>query len=136
MTENSRRVKLCALALFVIALGLSSRRHQFWPAPVKEYAGDALYAVLIYVLALVARPGLKPQTAWTVSFLVCFFVEFSQAIHWAWLDELRSHRLIALVLGRGFVWFDLFLYVVGATGASLAHFCVRCGLRVGQARDL
>ena len=105
----------------MIALGLSSRRHEFWPGFFKEYGGDALYAVLIYLLALLVNPALKPKLAWTFAVCVCFTIELSQAIHWPWLDELRSHRLIALVLGQGFVWSDFAMYTIGASLTYLLH---------------
>lgn len=116
-----KRVLLCSLITIVIALGLSSRRHEFWPGIFKEYGGDALYAVLIYLLTLVVVPTLRPHRTGLFAVSLCFVIEFSQAVHWPWLDQLRSHRLVALVLGQGFVWSDLVMYTIGASVAYLAH---------------
>jgi hypothetical protein len=56
---------------------------------------------------------------------VCLLVEVSQLSSADWLVGLRSTRLGALVLGRGFVWSDLLCYAAGALSAGLGDFALR-----------
>ena len=47
-------------------------------------------------------------------------IEISQLIQTPWLQELRQIKLIALVIGHGFLWSDLLCYAVGiGFGVSL-----------------
>lgn len=46
--------------------------------------------------------------------VICLgLIELSQLYHTPWLDGLRSNRVGALALGRGFLWSDLACYAVG-----------------------
>jgi len=103
-------------AAATIALGLASRRPGA-PAFVVAYVGDALYAVLIYWLVAFVRPSLTTRTRAAIAWGVCALIEASQAVHPEWLDALRAHRLVALVLGRGFLWSDLLCYAAGVLTA-------------------
>ena len=47
-------------------------------------------------------------------FGVAVLVELSQLWKPAWLEELRQNDLVALALGRGWVWGDLVRYAIGA----------------------
>jgi hypothetical protein len=101
----------------VVALGLASRLPGA-PAFVVAYVGDALYAVLIYALVGLVAPAVNVGRAAMLALGICWAIEASQAWHPAWLDALRAHRAVALVLGRGFVWSDLACYAVGVAAAA------------------
>ena len=100
-------------ALATIALGLFSRRPG-WPEWVYLYVGDALYATMALFWAGSLFPKVPPRRLALASLTTCWLIEFSQAWHPLWLDDLRENRLVALVLGRGFVASDLLCYCVGA----------------------
>lgn len=106
------RWSLLAAGCVTIALGLASRTAGS-PPFVVAYVGDALYAVLIYWMLRFAWPRAPLPRLGAAAWGVCAVIEASQAWHPAWLDTLRAHRLVALVLGRGFVWSDLGCYAVG-----------------------
>ena len=106
------RVRYLLAAPAVFALGLASRLPAA-PELIRTWAGDPLYAVLIYVLVRFLAPGSHLLGSALVAWLTCVAVEVSQLWHPAWLDAVRATRLGALVLGRGFLWSDLAAYAVG-----------------------
>lgn len=115
------RWRYALLMLVVVGLGLASRSPQIpWPSFIAAYAGDTLWALLVFLgLGL-----LFPQTATCPRALVAaafsLFIELSQLYHVPWLDALRQQRLAALVLGQGFLWSDLICYALGiAIGTGL-----------------
>ena len=99
----------------VIAAGLASRssRAAFLPAFVTDYAGDTLWALMVFLgLGLVfsnARTGVLAGAALGIA----FGVEFSQLWEADWLNQIRATRAGALVLGKGWVATDLLCYAVG-----------------------
>ena len=105
---------LCA-ALGVLLLGLLTRpaRH-FLPGVVTGNLGDALYALLVYLLIALAFPRLPPLRVSAGAFLFCALVETSQLYQAGWINVVRHTTLGDLVLGYGFSWGDLFAYLAGA----------------------
>lgn len=102
--------------LLVVALGLGSRTAEaraHLPRFLTAYAGDTLWASLVYLGLVFLRPRLGPARAAAVALTVSGLVELSQLWHPPWLDALRAHRAVALVLGRGFLASDLVCYAVG-----------------------
>ena len=108
-----------ALAL-VIAAGLLSRASHTGLILIDKYLGDALYAIMIYLLL----PGQFParKAAWAMVFMAvleCFQItgipaEMTQ----------NSHILVRLagrLLGTTFAWYDLAAYAVGIASAGLAE---------------
>ena len=119
---------LYALLIFaVILLGLTSRAHiiqPYLPPFIAEYAGDTLWALLVFL----GFGFLWPQlSTWRVAAMACAFsilIEISQLYHAPWIDALRHTRLGGLVLGFGFLWSDLACYAIGvACGAAGEWLC-------------
>ncbi|WPD24149.1 MAG: DUF2809 domain-containing protein [Candidatus Electrothrix scaldis] len=102
----------------LIALGLPARlAPQYLPNWYVTYAGDFLWAMLVYFLyALLFR--LSTQFAFVIALVTAYLVEISQLFHPAWLDYLRSIRLLGFVLGFGFLWSDLVAYTLGISLAA------------------
>jgi hypothetical protein len=46
-------------------------------------------------------------------------IEFSQLIHWQWLDAFRQTTMGALLLGRTFSWWDIVAYWAGILCAGV-----------------
>lgn len=116
-----QRLLLLPWMVLVLALGLGSRSPTVAthvPRFLTTYAGDTLWASLLYLCLLFAWPRLpvRRAAAWTLGLSV--LVELSQLIHTPWLDALRANRFVALVLGRGFVASDLVCYAVGVALAA------------------
>jgi len=108
------------LMLLVVALGLGSRSALAAPLPrvLTAYAGDTLWASLVYLGLVFLMPRVPVHLAAAGALGLSFLVEFSQLWHPPWLDALRASRLGALVLGRGFLASDLLCYAVGVALAA------------------
>ncbi|HEX2218433.1 MAG TPA: DUF2809 domain-containing protein [Gemmatimonadales bacterium] len=111
------------LTLLVVALGLASRRYRAGlPAFIGAYAGDALWAAMVFLLAATVWAHAQPRVLAVGALAFSFGVELSQLHRAPWLDALRATRAGALVLGQGFLWSDLLCYTAGvgiAAGADL-----------------
>ncbi|MER7708628.1 DUF2809 domain-containing protein [Kitasatospora sp. NPDC097605] len=93
-----------------------------------KYAGDALYTVLLYALAVLVAPRLRPWAAAAWATGLSWAVELGQLTGVP--DDLaRRSTLARLVLGSTFNPPDLFWYPVGAVLAALAHLGARAAGR-------
>ncbi len=125
------RVVCAALTMAIVVLGLGSRRYASQlPAFVATYAGDTLWAAMVYFLAAMLAPGAPVRRLATMALATSVAVEVSQLAHAPWLDALRATRLGALVLGQGFLWSDLVCYAVGVCLAALLDVRVTGAARV------
>ena len=120
--DRGPRSRLLAfvLLLLTIGLGLASRRYRGeLPEFIGAYAGDALWATMVYWLASIALPRARIATLAAIAYGVSFAVELSQLHHAPWIDAIRATRLGALALGHGFLWSDLVCYAVGVGVAAM-----------------
>jgi hypothetical protein len=137
--SERRRTRLAAAvaALVTMSVGLGLRAGA--SGDVAKYGGDALYALLLFALAMVAAPRLTPLAAGGIALAVSWGVEFLQ------LSELpaalsRHSTAARLVLGSTFNAPDLFWYAVGAAvgwfvaGVRAAHGRAECGVRPSEGR--
>lgn len=116
------RAKYGSLLLAVILLGLASRAYSPpFPTFVRDYVGDALWALAAYLTAALLFPRLPMRWVAVTAGLFSLAVELSQLYHAAWIDRLRQIRFAALVLGHGFLWSDLVCYGVGVSVGALAE---------------
>ncbi len=118
-SASRSRLVTAALLLLTIALGLASRR--FAPALphfIAAYAGDALWAAMVFWIAAFVRPRANTRTLAAVALGVSFAVELSQLYQARWVNEIRDTRLGALALGHGFLWSDLVCYAAGVAAAA------------------
>lgn len=119
-TPPRSRLFTVVLLATTIALGLASRRYgDQLPPFIAAYAGDALWATMIYWLAATALPRARTTTLAALAYGVSLTVELSQLYHASWIDSIRATRLGALALGHGFLWSDLLFYAVGVALALL-----------------
>lgn len=111
----SRRPALGLAALVTIALGLGVRA--VGDGIASAVGGDALYAVLVYVVVALVAPRARPLVVAAVAWGVCAAVElaqlagFSAAVVGAW-EPARW------VLGTTFHGPDLVVYAAGAVIAG------------------
>lgn len=124
--RRSRTVHLL-LAAATIAAGLASRRFGgALPGFVGAYAGDVLWAAMVYLLIAAGWPGASTHRVAVAAGLVSLTVELGQLYHAPWIDAIRRTRMGGLVLGFGFLWSDLACYAAGIALAAaldrlLAH---------------
>lgn len=108
------RLRVALLACLTIALGLASRRFgEFLPSFIARYAGDALWATLIFWCLALLRPRAGARSLAVGALGIAVAVEVTQLYHAPWIDAVRATRLGALVLGHGFLWSDLACYGIG-----------------------
>ena len=112
-TRRNRPVYLAAIALAVV-LGLASRRYaSALPELIARYAGDTLWAVMVFgLIGLIAVEWSTTRVAAT-ALVVSYVIEASQLYHALWIDGIRDTRPGGLVLGYGFLWTDIICYTVG-----------------------
>lgn len=118
-TESSSRLirtrfVYIIVATVVVIAGLASRRYrQQLPAFLAEYAGDTLWALMLFLLVSTLLAGRPVLARAAISLTLAFLVEISQLYHAPWIDSIRQTTLGGLVLGFGFLWTDLICYAVG-----------------------
>ncbi len=114
------RATYIRVLLLTIAMGLGSRRFgAMLPTLVAKYAGDVLWATMVFWLLAIAWPGAARLRLGAAALTVAWAVECSQLYRAPWLDALRATAIGALVLGQGFLWSDLLCYGVGVALAVL-----------------
>ena len=115
-----------ACAMVVLILGLASRRYgSYLPPFIATYAGDTLWALLVFLGGSALMPGLRLSYRAGMAVAFAFFIEVSQRYHAPWIDALRDTTLGGLVLGFGFLWSDLLCYGAGIGIGVAAVWAVR-----------
>jgi len=109
--RRSRAIYLLAI-LVVIPLGLASRRYAL-PAFIVSYAGDTLWATMVYLIAAMVWNKARMRHLALGALVFAFAIELLQLYHAPWIEKIRYTRFGALVLGYGFLWSDFVCYTVG-----------------------
>lgn len=112
---NRKRIIYSFLILFVVACGLASRSSlaTFFPGFFSSYAGDTLWALMVYLLIGWLLPRMAPGKVALAALAFAFSIELSQLYQDDWINHIRANPLAALVLGSGFLWSDLACYTAG-----------------------
>lgn len=114
MTYKRNRLLYGVMILIVIVLGLFSRKMAYAiPDFLNTYLGDALWALMIYILFGFIFRDMKIKTVALIGVSFCYFIELTQLYHANWIDIIRKTTLGGLVLGYGFLWSDLLAYSIG-----------------------
>ncbi len=109
-------------AIVVVFAGLASRRYrEQLPAFLAEYAGDTLWALMVFLLVGTLLAGRPIHVRAAISLALAFLVEISQLYHAPLIDSIRQTTLGGLVLGFGFLWTDLVCYSIGIAAGSLTE---------------
>lgn len=113
--RSRSRIKLIFILLLIIAAGLFSRSDNASVLPqfLQDYAGDALWAIALYLFLAFISPGAGAKELCFLALVISFAIEFSQLYQADWINAVRSTRPGGLVLGYGFNWSDLLCYSSG-----------------------
>ncbi|WP_223628529.1 DUF2809 domain-containing protein [Microbacterium sp. EST19A] len=116
-----RRVAVAVLAAVTVGLGLLF--HRSVGGTIGDIAGDALYAVLIYLLVVLVAPGAPRPVVAVIAFAVCTGVELLQltALPREWAAVFPP---IEIVLGSGFDPRDIVVYAAAVAAASVVDIAV------------
>jgi hypothetical protein len=109
-----------AIAVVTLAVGLVWRFVPMgMPLPIYKYGGSVLWAAMIYWLAAVVAPRVRPVRLAVVAGLVATAVELFKLVHAPGLDAFRLTFAGKVVLGRFFFWSDFVAYYVAIAMASV-----------------
>src|SRR5690349_9398275 len=121
LPRSRRRGIYVGWLVLVIVAGLGSRWKAIGLPPfVAKYAGDAFWAMMVFVALGILLP--RPSTITNMMLAAAFSsaVEFSQLYHAPWIDAIRRTTPGHLVLGDTFAWGDIAAYFVGiAVGGAM-----------------
>ncbi len=118
-TNHKLRIIYLLACLLTVALGLASRRFGYaLPDFVAGYAGDTLWAAMVYWGIGLLFPASRLRTRMAGALLFSYAIEVSQLYQADWINAIRATTLGALVLGHGFLWSDLICYTVGVCVAA------------------
>lgn len=112
--------KLCYFIIFIssLLLGLFIRSltsHFHWL--VNLMLGDIVWAFMVYYFIRLLFTKISPLKTLFVGVLFSFIIEFSQLIQNDFMNYLRTFKVIALIIGYGFLWNDLLSYSIGIGSA-------------------
>ena len=111
---KNKRLKYLLLTLFVVMLGLFSRKMSACTLDfVKLYLGDVLWAMMVYFGCRFLFVNVRKRVACVLALVFSYLIEISQLYRAPWIDAIRATTLGALVLGFGFLWSDIACYTVG-----------------------
>ncbi|MFT4550494.1 MAG: hypothetical protein ACI8XO_000680 [Verrucomicrobiales bacterium] len=120
--DRRRRLWIAATCLVVVVIGLASRSRVIpMPAFFVKYAGDTLWAVLVFLLLAFLRPRFDVLRLAGGALVIAFGVELLQLYQAPWLNSIRDTLPGRLVLGQGFLFSDLILYMVGIGSAAILY---------------
>ncbi len=114
--KSARRYTFIYLCLIVIALGVISRILRFENAIFDKYLGDALYAILFYLLISMLVSELRAIRKATIVFMLMMTLELFQLTRIPMAlsqNENVLARIAAMLLGTVFSWLDILAYLVG-----------------------
>lgn len=101
------------IIIYTILVGILSRKINGIPL----FVGDILYAVLIYFGLRFVFIRIKTYKTFLLSLFFCFGIEVLQLVQIDWLIAIRKTTLGHYILGEGFLWLDLFCYMIGTLTA-------------------
>ena len=119
------KLRFCYLALWVliVILGLGSRTYgDYLPSFVATYAGDTIWAAMVYWGISFLFPLTRLLRRVTIALLFSYCIEVSQLYQSDWINAIRGTTLGALILGHGFLWSDMLCYTIGVGLAALTDF--------------
>lgn len=122
MTVRSRRRRLLIAGVLVVATGLAV--HLIGSGPVADFSGDALYAVMIYLVLAAVFARAHSWVIGAAAVAACTLIELFQltGLPGSWAEAFWPVRL---ALGAGFDARDLVAYAVGAAAATLCDLALR-----------
>jgi len=123
---KNKRVIYLLITVIIIFLGLASRKlGEYLPGFVAEYAGDTLWAAMVYYGLRFLFPATNILKTMIFALLFSYAIEISQLYQAEWINNIRNTTIGALVLGHGFLWSDLVCYTAGIGISAIADFAFR-----------
>ena len=108
-----KRLTYFLIAIFVMGVGLASRKFSTSGSFVYDHLGDAIWAGMIYFGFRMILVDFEAKKSLISAFIFSYLIEISQLYQADWINEIRHTLLGGLVLGFGFLWSDLVMYAIG-----------------------
>lgn len=110
--KSKKRFIYITVILVTIASGLFVRsKKAYFPDLINLYAGDALYAFMMYYVACALFLKKSIVFRGMVSLFICYSIELSQLYQADWLNAIRQTLPGKLILGSGFLYSDLVAFL-------------------------
>ncbi|KQP31757.1 hypothetical protein ASF49_10005 [Methylobacterium sp. Leaf104] len=118
--QNTRRLRLLALTVLVIAAGLFLRLVPLGlPAAVTKWGGSVLWGAMVYGLVGLVLPWPRGRIL-ALAAAIAVAVELFRLVHTPELDAFRLTLAGKLLVGRVFSPWNLVAYAAGILAARLA----------------
>ena len=112
---RNRRLKLAGIGALIVATGLLV--HFLTQGTVSDFVGDALYAVLVYLVVSIVVVRRPSREVAVVAILLCVAIEVFQLTGVP--SSLAEHVApVRYLLGTTFNTLDLVAYVIGVLAAT------------------
>jgi hypothetical protein len=123
LTTQTKHLIRCVI--LVVLTGIASRVFHTGFSLLDKYLGDALYAILFYLLlSLLWKKG-TPFAKASLTMLAMLAIESFQLTHIPLSFHLSSNiflQLLAIILGTTFSWLDILAYLVGILMFALLEY--------------
>lgn len=111
------------ITFVIILAGLASRKYSdILPEFIAEFAGDTLWAAMVYFGIRFLFPSASILKATTFSLLFSYSIEISQLYQADWANAIRNTTIGALIFGHGFLWSDMICYTVGILASAAVDY--------------
>jgi hypothetical protein len=108
------RLLYLLIGCVVVLLALASRRYAaFLPEFIATYAGDTLWAVMVFFGVGFVFSSWSTARVSAAALVLSYADEVTQLYHAPWIDKVRGIWLGGLILGFGFLWSDILSYTTG-----------------------
>lgn len=119
---DKKRITYLLVSIETIFVGLISRKFEYYlPNYINIYLGDALWAIMVYLLCRIIFSNNKTILIILLSLIFCYSIELSQLYHSIWIDKIRANKIGGLILGYGFQWTDIVAYTLGILFVSITE---------------
>ena len=112
-----KRLTYFLITIFVMGVGLASRKFSTSGSFLHDNVGDAIWAGMIYFGFRMILIDFEAKKSLVSAFVFSYLIEISQLYQADWINEIRRTFLGGLVLGFGFLWSDLVMCAVGIFAA-------------------
>ena len=113
---NKLRVYYSLSIIMTIIIGISSRVFETGNPVFDKYLGDALYAILIYLLLGFLWDEIRPIIKLIISTIVVLMIEIFQIsgipLQLSQSDNILL-RIISILIGTEFSFYDIYAYIIG-----------------------
>lgn len=122
---NRNRMIYLFLTLLIMCSGLASRKYiNYLPSYLGKYAGDTLWATMIYFGLAFLFNSFSVRKIAILSLIFSYGIEISQLYQGDWINKIRSTLIGALILGHGFLFSDLICYSIGIFLGIIIDKCI------------